>query len=110
MLFFFNQILIFLIVNVFLLLNFVEYEVKEENTDKHDADKHSKAGHVFDEEMVDNVKICDEEMQEVATHKFQGMSDEVLPDKLEGDTDTTIGDHKGVNNCKREPYHEVLPD
>ena len=105
-----NPIQVFLIVNVFLLLNYVENEVKEEYTDNHVADKHSKAGHMFDEEMADVGKFGDVEMHEAATHTFQGMSNEVQSDKLDEEQDTTTGAHEGVNDRKEEPDHEVLPD
>ena len=95
-----NPIQVFLIVNVFLLLNYVEYEVKEEYTDNHVADKHSKAGHMFDEEMADVGKFGDVEMHEAATHTFQGMSNEVQSDKLDEEQDTTTGAHEGVNDRK----------
>lgn len=98
MLLFLNPIQVFLIVNVFLLLNYVEYEVKEEYTDNHVADKHSKAGHMFDEEMADGGKFGDVEMHEAATRTFQGMSNEVQSDKLDEDKDTTTGAHEGVND------------
>ncbi|MCO5604643.1 hypothetical protein L7F22_058813 [Adiantum nelumboides] len=52
-------------------------EYKVNYTDNHVADKHSKARHMFDEEMADSVKFCDVEMSEAATHSFQGMSNEV---------------------------------
>ena len=93
-----------------MLLNYVEYEVKEEYTDNHVADKHSKAGHMFDEEMADVGKFGDVEMHEAATHTFQGMSNEVQSDKLDEEQDTTTGAHEGVNDRKEESDHEVLPD
>ncbi|MCO5561074.1 hypothetical protein L7F22_014695 [Adiantum nelumboides] len=69
--------------------------VKEEYTDNHAADKHSKTGHIFDEEMEVGGKCCDVEMHEAATCSFQGMSNEVQSDKLDEDKDTTTGAHKG---------------
>ncbi|MCO5569183.1 hypothetical protein L7F22_022893 [Adiantum nelumboides] len=88
----------------------VEYEVKEEYIDNHAADKHSKAGHMFGEEMEDGGKFCDVEMHKATTHSFQGMSNEVQSNKLDEDKDTTTGTHEGVNDCKEEQDHEVLPD
>ncbi|MCO5609868.1 hypothetical protein L7F22_064101 [Adiantum nelumboides] len=85
-------------------------KVKEEYTDNHAADKHSKDGHIFYEEMEDGGKCCDVEMQEAATHSFQGMSNEVQSDKLDENKDTTTRAHKGVNDRREEPDHEVLPD
>ncbi|MCO5599543.1 hypothetical protein L7F22_053649 [Adiantum nelumboides] len=87
-----------------------KYKVKEEYTDNHVADKHSKAGHIFDEEMEDGGKCCDVEMHEAATRSFQGMSNEVQLNKLDEDKDTTTGAHESVNDRKEEPDHEVLPD
>ena len=63
---------------------------------------------LFDEEDVG--KFGDVEMHEIATHTFQGMSNEVQSDKLDEEQDTTTGAHEGVNDRKEEPYHEVLPD
>ncbi|MCO5588896.1 hypothetical protein L7F22_042857 [Adiantum nelumboides] len=88
----------------------VEYEVKEEYTDNHAANKHSKTGHMFDEEMEDGGKFCDVGMHEAATRSFQGMSNIVQSDKLDEDKDTTTGAHEGVSDCREEPNHEVLPD
>ncbi|MCO5607986.1 hypothetical protein L7F22_062188 [Adiantum nelumboides] len=87
-----------------------EYEVKEEYTNNHVADKHSKAGHMFDEEMEDAGKCCDVEMHEATTRSFQGMSNEVQSDKLDEDKDTTIRAHERVNDHREESDHEVLPD
>ncbi|MCO5597884.1 hypothetical protein L7F22_051969 [Adiantum nelumboides] len=87
-----------------------KYEVKEKYTDNHATDKHSKAEHIFDEEMEDCGKCCDVEMDEAATRSFQGMSNEVQSNKLDEDKDTTIGAHKGVNDLREEPDNEGLPD
>ncbi|MCO5564652.1 hypothetical protein L7F22_018318 [Adiantum nelumboides] len=59
-----------------------KYEVKEEYTNNHAAEKHSKVGHIFDEEMEDD----------------------------DEDKDTTTGVHEGVDDRREEPDHEVLPD
>ncbi|MCO5566454.1 hypothetical protein L7F22_020131 [Adiantum nelumboides] len=88
----------------------VEYEVKEEYTDNHAADKHSKIGHMLDEEMEDGVKFYDVEMHKAATRSFQGMSNEVQLDKLDEDKDTTTGAHEGVNDRREGPNHEVKVD
>ncbi|MCO5566944.1 hypothetical protein L7F22_020627 [Adiantum nelumboides] len=92
------------------VVDYVEYKVKEEYTGNHAADKHSKAGHMFDEEMEDGGKFCDVEMHEAATRSFQGMSNEMQSDKLDEDKDTTTGTHEGVNDRREEPDHKVLPD
>ncbi|MCO5604150.1 hypothetical protein L7F22_058310 [Adiantum nelumboides] len=88
---------------------YVEFEqVKEEYTDNHAADKHSKAGHIFYEEMEGGGKCCDVEMHKATTRSFQGMSNEVQPDKLDEDKDTTTGAHEGVNDRREEPDHEKV--
>ncbi|MCO5604833.1 hypothetical protein L7F22_059007 [Adiantum nelumboides] len=85
-----------------------KYKVKEEYTDNHAVDKHSKVGHIFDEEMEDGGKCCDVEMYEATTHSFQGMSNEVQSDKLDEDKDTTTGAHEGVNERREDPDHEKV--
>ncbi|MCO5548699.1 hypothetical protein L7F22_002158 [Adiantum nelumboides] len=87
-----------------------QYKVKEEYMDNHVANKHSKAGHMFDEEMEDGGKFCDVETHKTAARSFQGMSNEVQLDKLDEDKDTTTGAHEGVNYRREEPDHEVLLD
>ncbi|MCO5553165.1 hypothetical protein L7F22_006686 [Adiantum nelumboides] len=87
-------------------LSIKEYKVKKD----HAADKHSKVGHMFDEEMEHGGKFYDVEMHEVATRSFQGMSNEVQSDKLDEDKDTTTRAHEEVNDRREEPDHEVLPD
>ncbi|MCO5564720.1 hypothetical protein L7F22_018387 [Adiantum nelumboides] len=85
-----------------------EYEVKEEYTDNHVVTKHSKIGHMFDEEMANGGNFCYVEMHEVATCSFQGMSNKVQSYKLNEDKDTTIGAHEEVNDRKEEPNHEDI--
>ncbi|KAI5055936.1 hypothetical protein GOP47_0029457 [Adiantum capillus-veneris] len=60
--------------------------------------------------MADGGKFCDVEMHEAATRTSQGMSNEVQSDKLDEDKDTTTGAHEGVNECKEDLDHDVLPD